>query len=50
VGRYFDKEENRVVALKIFSDKPFESSIDNLDNKLMAIQEITSLKVHINAY
>ncbi|CAL8069723.1 unnamed protein product [Orchesella dallaii] len=44
VGRYFDKEENRVVALKIFSDKPFESTIENLDNKLMAIQEITSLK------
>lgn len=44
VGRYFDKEENTVVALKIFSDRPFETAIENLDNKLMAIQEIKSLQ------
>lgn len=44
VGRYFDKEDNKVVALKIFGDTPFETPVENLDNKLMAIQEINSLK------
>lgn len=44
VARYYDKEENNVVALKIFGGKPFHSCIENLDNKLMAIQEINSLR------
>lgn len=48
VGRYFDKENNAVVALKIFSDKPFDTMVENLDNKLMAIQEINALKTMSN--